>query len=142
MIINIVGNVLESVSSQFLVAFGRNHVSRVNSVTLRLFISSVESDPVSVTVETLTGFSFTGIATNNGTLTVEIPNTFQVFSSSERNKGISVTAEGQSNIVVYGLNYENGTSDAYLALPCDRLPVEQYEYYGLIILYDEQVVLE
>ena len=86
---------------------------------------------MSVTVETLTGFSFTGLATNNGTLTVEIPNIFQVFSSSERNKGISVTAEGQSNIVVYGLNYHTFTSDAYLALPCDRLPVEQYEYYGI-----------
>ena len=96
----------------------------------------MEPDPVTVTVETLTGFNFTGIATNNGTLTVEIPNTFQVFSNSttERNKRISVTAEGQSNIVVYGLNYNPTTSDAYLALPCDQLPVEQYEYYGISYL--------
>ena len=91
----------------------------------------MEPDPVTVTVESLTGFNFTGVATNDDTLTVEIPNTFQVFSSSERNKGLSVTAEGQSNIVVYGLNYDEFTSDAFLALPCDRLPVDQYEYYAL-----------
>ena len=131
MMVTYVGNVLESSSSQFIVGFARNDDAGVDSATLRLFISSMEPDPVSVTVETLTGFNFTGLATNNGTLTIEIPNTFQVFSSSERNKGIGVTAEGQSNIVVYGLNYDMFTSDAYLALPCDRLPVEQYEYYGI-----------
>ena len=32
---------------------------------------------------------------------------------------------------VYGLNYHEFTSDAFLALPCDRLPVEQYEYYAI-----------
>ena len=90
----------------------------------------MEQHPVTVTVESLTGFTFTDIIANNSEiLTVEIPNTFQVFSSSERYKGLSVTAEGQSNIVVYGFSYEYSTSDAFLALPCDRLPVDQYEYY-------------
>ena len=64
---------------------------------------------------------------------VDIPNTFQVFSSLERDKGLRVTAE-DGNIVVYGLNYDTFTSDAFLALPCDRLPVETYEYYGLTYL--------
>ena len=127
----IAGNVLESSSSQFIFAFGRNDAAGITSATLRLFISSTEPNPVPVTVESLTGFTFTGIATNNETLTVEIPNTFQVFSSIERDKGLSVTAEGQSNIVVYGLNYFGTTSDAFLALPCDRLPVDQYEYYAI-----------
>ena len=90
-------------------------------------------DPVPVTVENLCGFTFTGIATNNEILTVEIPNTFQVFSSAERDKGLQVTAE-DGNIAVYGLNYDNFTSDAFLALPCDRLPLETYEYYGLTYL--------
>ena len=100
------GNVLESYSSEFFVAFGRNDANGRDSPTLTLFISSIEPDPVLVTVETLRGFSFSGFATNNETLSVEIPNTFQVFSSDERDKGIRVTADGQSNIVVYGLNYE------------------------------------
>lgn len=123
------GNILESSSSQFLVAFGVNY--NWNGADPRLFISSVEPNPVLVTVETLRGFSFTGFATSNETLTVEIPRNFQVLSSEERDKGILVTAEDQSNIVVYGLNYAEVTSDAYLALPCDRLPVDQYEYYGV-----------
>ena len=125
------GNILESYSSEFLVAFGRNDADGANSPTLRLFISSIEPDPVLVTVDTLRGFNFSGFATNNETLTIEIPNTFQVFSSSERDKGIRVTAEGQSSIVVYGLNYHMFTSDAFLSLPCDRLPVDHYEYYGV-----------
>ena len=110
-------------------AFGNNYMATATS--LRLFISSKERDPVNVTVESLIGFSFTGIATNDRTLTVEIPTTFQVLSNSERNKGLSITAEGRSNIAVYGINYHVYTSDAFLALPCNRLPVDQYEYYGL-----------
>ena len=119
------GNILGSASSEFFVAFGRN----LRSPTLRLFITSIEQDPVPITIETLRGFNFTGIATQNETTTVEIPNTFEVVSSSERDKGIRVSA-GDKRIVVYGLNYV-GSSDAFLALPCDRLPVEQYEYYAI-----------
>ena len=83
-----------------------------------------------VTVETLLGFSFSGYAMNNETLTVEIPSTFVVASTTERNKGIRVTAENQNSLVVHGLNYINGTADGFLALPCYHLPVEPYEYYG------------
>ena len=122
------GSVLESASSEFFVAFGRNDID--GSPTLRLFITSIEPDPVPITIETLRGFSFTGIATQNETTTIEIPSTFQVVSSSERDKGIRVSA-GDNRIVVYGLNYDTFTSDAFLALPCDRLPVEQYEYYAV-----------
>ena len=113
---------------EFFVAFGKNYV--VESTILRLFITSIESDPVPVTIESLRGFNYTGIATPNETTTVEIPNTFEVVSSSERDKGIRVSA-GDKRIVVYGLNYHNLTSDAFLALPCDHLPVEKYEYYAI-----------
>ena len=122
------GNVLESASTEFFVAFGKNYV--VESTILRLFITSIEPDPVPITIESLRGFNFTGIATPNETTTVEIPNTFLVLSSSERDKGIRVSA-GDKRIVVYGLNYRDRSSDAFLALPCIRLPVEQYEYYAI-----------
>ena len=46
------------------------------------------------------------------------------------NDGIKVTA-GDKQIVVYGLNYDTFTSDAFLALPCSRLTVDHYEYYGI-----------
>ena len=90
---------------------------------------------MAISVETLTGFNFTGYATNHKILHVEIPTTFEVRSANERNKGIRVTAETQSGIVVNGLNYRTRSTDAFLALPCDRLPVEEYEYYGLAYAY-------
>ena len=88
---------LGSASSEFFVAFGGN---LGDPPTLRLFITSIEPDPVPITIETLRGFSFTGSATPNETTTVEIPNTFEVVSSSERDKGIRVSA-GDKRIVVY-----------------------------------------
>ena len=82
------------------------------------------------------GFSFTGVATNNATTRVTLPSNFQVFSNSisERNKGIRVRAEEGRRIVVYGLSFHPGSSDAFLALPCNRLPVSEYEYYVISFL--------
>ena len=80
---------------------------------------------------TANGFNFTGTAFNNSSTEVSIPSSFQVGSNIERNKGICVKAEGKSKIVVYGLSYKNGTSDAFLALPCSNLAVEEYEYYAM-----------
>ena len=118
-----------SSSSEFVIAFGWNGGG--DNTVLKLLISSVEPIPVPVTVETSRRFSFTGFATNNETLEVVIPSSFQLLSSSERDKGIRVTAANQSNIVVYGVNYRYHTSDGFLALPCQRLPVAYYEYFGL-----------
>ena len=36
-----------------------------------------------------------------------------------------------STISLYGLNYGGGTSAAFLALPCEHIAVENYEYYGV-----------
>ena len=101
-------NALESASTEFFVGFGKNYV--VESTILRFCITSIEPDPVRITIETLRGFNFTGNATPNETTTVEIPNTFQVESSSERDKGIRISA-GDKRIVVYGLNYRDLSSD-------------------------------
>ena len=126
------GNVLENISSDFFVAFGK-HGAEIIDLTpdLTLFITSVEPDPVIVNVESLRGFNFTGTVSNNATLIVNIPNSFQVASSTERDKGIRISAR-KSKIVVHGLNYHwMGSSDAFLALPCYHLAVESYEYYGV-----------
>ena len=119
-----------SSSQEYFVAFAQNYINDA-SARLSLFISSVEPGPVQVTVETLRDFKFTGFATNQNTLEVAIPNSFQLFSGTERDKGIWIKAENQNDIVVYGLNYRNFTSDAFLALPCNHLPVDYYEYYGV-----------
>ena len=87
-------------------------------------------------VTTLTGFSFNGTATRQSTTNVTLPSTLQVRSNTERNKGIYIKAEGNKRIVVYGLNYEQFTSDAFVALPCERSTVDQYEYYALTYYAD------
>ena len=126
----VTGNVLQSTSSEFFIGFGRNDADGATSVVLTLFIASLEPDPVLVKVESLRGFNFTGIVTNNAPLTVNVSNSFHITSSADRDKGLRISA-GESKIVVYGLNYGMFTSDAFLALPCDRLAVQNYEYYGV-----------
>ena len=120
---------MESTANEFYVGFANNHVDTLP--TLRLFISTPELNPVNFSVTTLTGFDFNGIATRQSTTTVLLPSTLQVQSNTERNKGIYIKAEENKRIVVYGLNYRPFTSDAFLALPCERTAVDQYEYYAL-----------
>ena len=120
---------MESTANEFYVGFANNHADTLS--TLRLFITTPELNPVNFSVTTLTGFNFNGIAIRQSTTTVLLPSTLQVQSNTERNKGIYIKAEGNKRIVVYGLNYQPLTSDAFLALPCERSAVDQYEYYAL-----------
>ena len=126
------GNILESAANEFFLGFTENDEGG-GAPSLLLFVTTPEPNPVMFDIETLTGFSFSGVATNNATTRVTLPSDLQVFSNStlERNKGIRVRAEEGRRIVVYGLNFFSTTSDAFVALPCDRLPVDEYEYYAI-----------
>ena len=123
---------VDNSASDFYVGFARNDVDGFASTTLQLFVTTRDPDPVPFTVETSLGFNFVGVAMSNATTVVQLPagNTFHVLSSAERNKGIHVTA-GDKQLVVYGLNFETFTSDAFLALPCPQLSLDEYEYYGI-----------
>ena len=121
--------IFENAANEFIIGFSVNgDVSK--SPSLLLYVTTPEINPVTFTV-TANGLNFTGTAFNNSSTEVSIPSSFQVGSNIERNKGIYVKAEGKSKIVVYGLSYKNGTSDAFLALPCSNLAVEEYEYYAM-----------
>ena len=123
------GTILDSSANEFFLGFSRNHeVSR--PATLSLLVTTAEPTRVRFAV-TASGSSFSGMATNNSTTVVSLPNTLQVTSAAERNKGIHIKAEGERKIVVYGLSYRAVTTDAYLALPCSSLAVDEYEYYGI-----------
>jgi len=122
------GSVLESTANEFYVGF----MYTVNQPpTLQLFVSTPEPNPVNFSVTTQMGFTFNGTATRQSTTNVTLPSTLQVESNTERNKGIYIKAENNKRILVYGLNYLVDSSDAFLALPCDRYAVNQYEYYAL-----------
>ena len=95
-----------------------------------MFITTSEPEPVNFDI-TANGFRFSGVANRNSSTRVILPNTVEVQSITDREKGIYVKAEGVRKIVVYGLSYAQFTSDAFLALPCNTLAVDSYEYYSV-----------
>ena len=98
----------------------------------------METFPVSFEVMTLLGFSHQGIVLPNSTVDVTIPNSYELSSINDTNKGVSITTlEGQ--IGVHGLNFHTFSTDGFLALPCTALDVDTYEYYGLT--YHDNVFL-
>ena len=101
-------------SFEYVVGFPHNYEGQRE---LTLFVTTAEMDPIPFVVETMHSFIFTGIATNNSTTIVRLNDSYQVQNSSDRNKGIRINA-GSKQITVYGLNYEPGSSDAFLAMPC------------------------
>ena len=100
---------------------------------LFLFISTPEPDPVSFTVSA-SGYHHSGVATDSTSYKVGIPNSLQITSSAQREKGIYIKAQDDKRIIVYGLSYHQYTSDAFLALPCRDMFMEQYEYF--VISYE------
>ena len=123
-----IGALLESSANEFFLGFS----SSLNGQTLELsiFVTTTESEPVNFAISAV-GFSFTGTATSNSSTQIAIPNTFEVQNVIDREKGIRVKAEGDRTIVVYGLSYQEFLSDAFLALPCSSLPVDEYEYFAV-----------
>ena len=92
---------------------------------LFLLITNPESSAVNFTV---TPINISGNISNSSTR-ANVPSSFEVLSVNERNKGILVEADG--NINLYGISFSSFTADAYLALPCSEMAVDEYEYYGI-----------
>ena len=131
------GDVLQNEANEFFIGFGYNP-SLSTEPKLILSVTTSSQDTVRFTVDTLSEFTFTGTVSRNTPANVEIPQNFMVTndSTSQRRKGIHVKAEENKTVAVFGLNHNDDTTDAYLALPCNRLPVMQYEYYG--VSYDAE----
>ena len=56
-------------------------------------------------------------------------------------QGIHILAADNNEITVIGSNEEFLSADGFLALPCPRLPVQQYEYYAVSVPTTEAVDL-
>ena len=123
------GKVVGSSAYEFFIGYPRNHPGVSAKTFQKVFITTSESDPVPFTVDTLLGFEFSGVATRDYTTVISFGNSYQVFNSSDRRKGIQISA-GNRQIDVYGINYENTSSDAFLALPCSEQNLDEYVYYG------------
>ena len=128
------GSTLESAANEFFLGFSTNFNTAQN---LQLFVTTAESSSVNFIVEAA-GFSSTGVAVRDSSAVINIPTSLEVGSTSERNKGIHVKAEGDKTINVYGLSYSAQTSDAFLALPCNRLAQDSYEYFAASVPVNDQ----
>ena len=123
-----VGNILDNSANEFFVGFSLNIVAMDSHY---IFVTTAETSPVTFTV-TGTDLSFTGRVSMGSSVMVNVSVvSFTVLSSKERNKGIYIKAEREKKIRVYGINYAPHSADAFLALPCNTLLVDEYEYYGV-----------
>ena len=120
------GYVLQNEANEFFIGFGNNPL--LSGTSTNLIVSTSSQDTVKFTVDTLSDFTYNGTVSLGSPANVVIPQDFMVTndSSSQKRKGIHVKAEGNKTIAVFGMN-----QDAYLALPCNHLPVLQYEYYAV-----------
>ena len=120
------GYVLQNEANEFFVGFGNNPL--LPRTSTNLIVSTSSQDTVKFTVDTLSDFTYNGTVSLGSPANVVIPQDFMVTndSSSQKRKGIHVKTEENNTIAVFGMN-----QDAYLALPCNHLPVLQYEYYAV-----------
>jgi hypothetical protein len=123
---NLKGDITDTTAAEYFIGFPLNYE---DPVSLQLFLTTREMEPVEFFIQTLLGFEFSGIAYNHSTTPVVIPSLYQVqyYNSYER-KGIQISANG--SIVIYGMNYQEYTSDAFLALPCSKQNLDEYVYYA------------
>ena len=119
------GDVLQNEANEFFVGFSN---APVLGRSINLMVSTSSQDTVKFTVDTLSDFEYNGTVSLGSPANVILPQDFMVTndSTSQRRKGIHVKAEGNKTIAVFGMN-----EDVYLALPCNHLPVMQYEYYAV-----------
>ena len=127
------GDLLRNEAHEFFLGFGPITNVQRTAAELVIYVSTGSQDTVMFTMDTLLGFTFNGTVSLGSPAKVIVPQDFVVtdHSSSQRQKGIHVKAEENKTIAVFGLNYDGDSSDAYLALPCNHLPVQQYEYYAV-----------
>ena len=136
MICFVSGDVLQNEANEFFVGFGNNPSQSGTESELILSVTTSSQDIVKFTVDTLSDFTYNGTVSMDSPASVVIPQNFMVTdgSSSQRQKGIHVKAEGNKTVAVFAMNRNDQTTDSYLALPCSRLPVVEYEYYA--VTYD------
>ena len=136
--------------SEFFLGFMYNDID-VTAARVSIFVSTLETDPVSVTVELNDAFPDpdnewpqTKTVRYGETIEFVLPtprpliggSDIRVYGSqecggaqpsAETNKGIHVFTEGNKSISVYGLNAESVSTDTFTALPCDTYPTDQYD---------------
>ena len=143
---------LTNEGNEFFVGFIRNRFGGANEQEMIdpvLWITTSESTSVSFNVSSFSGLLACGKATHGEVTYIDIPIQFVVLGVFEDNatyskfKGIHIKAEGSKKIIVFGHHEEEGSNDAYLALPIISLPGRNsYEYIVASVLGDAGTVQE
>ena len=115
---------------------GNTASAPIDTATAALFVTTDDPGPVEFTVEYF-GTTNTFEARKGRTTLVNLPvgkagetGDIRVVSEDERNKAVRVKATDPTKLLtVYGINDADVSTDAFLALPCHRYPVVQYNYF-------------
>ena len=134
------GNVLQNEANEFFIGFGKNACPCIKERELIISVTTSSQDTVGFTVDTLLDFTYNGTVSLSSPANVRIPPNFNVTddSTSQRQKGIHLKVEGNKTVAVFGMNRGDQSTDAYLALPCNRLPVVEYEYLAVTYEFSYQ----
>ena len=127
-------NAPSSKGNEFILGFmGNTANAPIDSASASLLVTTDDPASVEFTVEYF-GTTQTMEARKGDVTLVGLPvrNTqdIRVNGEDERNKGIRVKATDPTKLLtVYGINDAEVSTDAFLALPCHRYPVTQYNYF-------------
>ncbi|CAH1272771.1 SELP [Branchiostoma lanceolatum] len=109
--------------TEFMVGFLQN-LGR-SAPELELFITSGSSDPASVTVSApFAGFIERLTVMDAAVQVVQLPSSLELSGNERAQKGVSITSD--TEIIVYGVNKDQYSSDGFLGLPKDVLGNEYF----------------
>lgn len=119
---------LDNRGNEFLVAFMDNKILQDTDINPEIFITTSKNHPVHVNVSA-PGLNHSHLnqkfTIQHGEVhMVSIPHRFRLNHTQIHHKAILIQADDE--IVVYGINREVWSDDAYLALPTDALGKEYY----------------
>ena len=118
------GQLVDSYGNEFWIAFPENFDVTEENTHLQLFIAAKQSSAVQIDIEQI-GFSLDTIVGANEIITVAIPLSAMLNAiNTVQTKGIHVMSDNE--IIIYGLNQRDFSTDAYVAIPIDALGNEHY----------------
>ncbi|XP_078603665.1 IgGFc-binding protein-like [Branchiostoma floridae x Branchiostoma japonicum] len=111
--------------TEFMVGFLQNLTPWQWELILELFITSASSDPASVTISAPgAGFTRRLTVTDAAVQVVSLPPSLALIGNEKAHKGVSITSDKE--IIVYGVNKRQATTDGFLGLPLDIIGNEYF----------------
>ena len=117
----------DNTGSEFFIVFFENHPGFTPMFSL--YVTSAENESVSFSVKNSALGYHTSHTAQPGVITaITLDSTFMITSTTDRSKGVIVSAEGNKKLTVYGANEDAHTTDAFLALPSPISDFDEYHY--------------